>query len=107
MGMDTEVWHGGSGDSSFPTPNTPCPVQCLMRGPWGRVLGSGAVLAPERVTDWSHNTTVRRWKQGQAMKEKFVSVTSAYRHVFRKADNHLELMGAAGKVKRKMKSFSH
>ncbi len=64
-------------------------------------MGSGAALAQERVTDWSHNSTVRRRKQGQAMKEKFGSVTSAYRHVFRKADNPLELMGAAGKVKRK------
>jgi len=32
VGMDTELWHGDSGGGSSPTPNTPCPVLCLMTG---------------------------------------------------------------------------
>ena len=52
------------------------------------MLGSGAALLQGWVTDGSHNTTIRMWKQGQAMKEKLRNMTSVYRHVFRKATDH-------------------
>ena len=71
VGMDAEVCQGGSGGGHFPTTNTPCPGQCLMRGPWRHVVGSGAALVQGWVTGGGHNTMIRRWKQGQAMKEEF------------------------------------
>lgn len=75
VGMDTEVWQGDPGGGYFPTPNTPCPGQCLMRGPLEHVMGSGAALVQGWVTGVGHDTTIRRWKQGQAMKEEFRNMT--------------------------------
>ena len=39
VGMDTEVCYGDSGGARFPTPNTPCPVQCPTRGAMGACVG--------------------------------------------------------------------
>jgi len=75
VGMDTEVWHGDSGGGSFPTPNTPCPVLCLMRGAMGTCVGQWGCTSTGTAHRFEPQENYQETEAGTGSKKEFRNMT--------------------------------